>query len=1133
MARKKEETFEKFSVPISSTMRRNVHQSNVLIQGKKNIDLMGMRLFLLALSTVNPHFSVKDKYYDKDFKDSFISSKVLKEKLGGTKYLAMLPKACKKLESATFVVDSRFLDHETIYTLFHHFEYKPWEGIYFRFSDKLRPYILDLLDANGFTAIRLEHMLKLTSVYAIRLLELLLQFQNLSRFKEVHEVERTLTVEQLRYMLNVPETAYKGRVDNLKRQVVRLPVKEINARTPYYLHFRTLKRGNRVVAFRFFLDLSKAYERPEKKIYFSNQALDRLRGLGFSDLAARIIYKKCKDPLDCQTRIINAEKLFLHQEKNIRNKLGFLRAAIENGWDDYNYTKNQVITRHIYDPQEDKEYTITSDGNELEPIQLKPKAKSSKRKKRQAPKGPVANPYSRVSMSMSRPLYKKDPPWIKKTPEDQQISAEDYQDGTFLHNFSAIEQQQQEEKKKKENQNIQEGYYDADQDKYFVVYPDIPEFELNRRFPPLDYADPDVEKLVNKRFGQIRKIPDVSDYAKIAAIINEGRFAYEHQTRAIAAKKAAQEARKSPYNLNLPLLPSNPKPLTKKEREKGLQHPDNLHWPPPTDNKNPKKGYYDIEQDKYIVVYPETSDFRLNRRFPPLDYASPNFNDLLNKRINEIINIKQINDFGKYAAIISEIKFGYMHHEKAMAEKKAALASSSDNQPSAIATDTAQATNGDDDSVDTRFYINRRFPPLDYTGDDWKTLLGERMDQIKIIPNVPIEDIRLAMIFEGALAVDQNNAAKAAQNGSEDNQITLVTEFPNKPKYFINRLFTPNNYTGNNWQALLEERFKQIKEIPFFDIEKKGLALNHESAFASAQIKYAKKAAQGTQNNSDNNQPKNNSNANEEEPRTYSNLYEIVSASLQKIAARQIAGVKNTNDQPPINDDPSDTRYHVNKRFPPNDYTGPDWEELLYRRFADINRLTDITERELIDAKRFEEDLAYEQHEKAVAAKKKLKQQESNNSTPQSSANVNQPEPTVNQPDKNSINNDTADTRYHINKRFPPNDYTGPDWEELLYRRFADINRLTDITERELIDAKRFEEDLAYEQHEKAVAAKKKLKQQESNNSTPQSSPTVVQPAPTVVQPGQSTCADRQSTCADRQSTCADRQSTRQCHDRH
>ena len=237
----------------SAVLRNDVYQSNTLVQARKQFDLLGMKIFMLGLRGLNPHLSGRDKFFDEDFEEMFISTSRLTELFGNTWYLSKLKPACKRLFDA--IVE--FNDEDggfALYPLFRKLEYIPHKGLYLRFEDALRPYILDLLQSKGYTRINVEYLFNLSSLYAMRLLELLLQYQNIKPCRELMEIRRTLTVEELRFALNVPEGAYLGRIDHFKKFVLDDPINEINKRTPYVVRYEALKEGRSIVAFMFVMD---------------------------------------------------------------------------------------------------------------------------------------------------------------------------------------------------------------------------------------------------------------------------------------------------------------------------------------------------------------------------------------------------------------------------------------------------------------------------------------------------------------------------------------------------------------------------------------------------------------------------------------------------------------------------------------------------------------------------------------------------------------------------------------------------------------------------------------------------------------------------------------------------------------
>lgn len=326
MTKKKEET--------ALVLRKDIYQSNPMIQARKDFDVIGMRVFFLGLRGLNPHFSDNDRYFDEEFNRLFIPTNRLVELFGGnTKYLSELKKTCNKLFDA--IVELNYDDGGfKLMHMFDELEYKPKEGLYLQFSRKMRPYILDLFQSRGYTRINVEYLFKLSSPYAVRILELLLQYQNIKDFKELMEIKRTLTVEELRFALNVPENAYIDRMDNFRKYVLDDPIKEINTRTPYIVRYEPIKEGRKVVAFEFTMD---TYKVPVEalngyKSDFTNDAIKLLCSLGFNEQTAQAIFKKCADVQDCFARVNRAQSLLKRQKKPVENELGFLRKAIEEDW---------------------------------------------------------------------------------------------------------------------------------------------------------------------------------------------------------------------------------------------------------------------------------------------------------------------------------------------------------------------------------------------------------------------------------------------------------------------------------------------------------------------------------------------------------------------------------------------------------------------------------------------------------------------------------------------------------------------------------------------------------------------------------------------------------------------------------
>ena len=350
---------------ISLVLRNDVYQSNPLIQARKTFDLLGMKVFMLGLCGLNPHFSEKDKFFDSDFREIFIPISKLVEMFGNTWYLSELKFACKKLFNAIVELDHADGGFE-LYHLFRKLKYVPSEGLYIWFDDLLRPYILDLIRSKGYTRINVEHLFKLSSPYAIRLLELLLQYQNIKSFKKIMEIKRKLTIEELRFALNVSDGAYKNRMDNFRKFVLDNPIKEINTRTPYIVSYKPIKDGRNIVAFEFIMDTYNVPKEDDAACKFAKnrESIRALCSLGFTEETAQAIFAKCQDESDCFSRINRAQAILARSKKPVRNKLGFLRKAIEGDWQVVR-AKAQKTELHT---SSTKDQAPTSIGDSMTPI---------------------------------------------------------------------------------------------------------------------------------------------------------------------------------------------------------------------------------------------------------------------------------------------------------------------------------------------------------------------------------------------------------------------------------------------------------------------------------------------------------------------------------------------------------------------------------------------------------------------------------------------------------------------------------------------------------------------------------------------------------------------------------------------
>lgn len=128
-------------------------------------------------------------------------------------------------------------DTEIFFHWFSPAKYKRRQAtVSFKFSDELIPYLFDL--KKQFTVYRLQNILRLNSVYSIRIYELLKQSEWIGG--------REINLNELKELLGIP-TIYPM-YNDFKRNVLEIARKELSSRSDISFNYREIKKRKRVVA---------------------------------------------------------------------------------------------------------------------------------------------------------------------------------------------------------------------------------------------------------------------------------------------------------------------------------------------------------------------------------------------------------------------------------------------------------------------------------------------------------------------------------------------------------------------------------------------------------------------------------------------------------------------------------------------------------------------------------------------------------------------------------------------------------------------------------------------------------------------------------------------------------------------
>lgn len=291
------------------------------------MNALEMRLFLLALQNVNPHISQNDKYYDRGFKELHLTPNKVKEIFGHGEYLHRLKEVCKHLIQRSVVIEGE--NGERIYyALFGRIRYQPRDGLRIKFNDDMRPLILDILESGySYTKVSMKQIFQLSSAYAMRLLELMLQYRGMMRDKKI---VRQMALDELRFRLDVQEGTYPA-IKDFKRRVLDAPIREINEKTQYRISYENVKTGRKVTGFIFTMDCSNVV--PESEVQ-DDVALEMMPskkdGHGLSEMAINKLTTLCGSNAEFKRRMEYA--LELAEKRNVKDLPAFLYKAIEQDY---------------------------------------------------------------------------------------------------------------------------------------------------------------------------------------------------------------------------------------------------------------------------------------------------------------------------------------------------------------------------------------------------------------------------------------------------------------------------------------------------------------------------------------------------------------------------------------------------------------------------------------------------------------------------------------------------------------------------------------------------------------------------------------------------------------------------------
>ena len=306
-------------------LQKEYYQGNLLVQARRHYGIMEHRLFRLAAADLRPQLR-GSKFFDEEFRPFHMSTSEVKALFDGagldaSDMYGRLRATCQRMFGSYFEIgDSQKFE---LCHVFDKIKFSAEGGLEVLFHRDMRKLLL-ALEGGNYTRGILQVAFTLSSTYSLILLDLMLQYMG---YKKNGKIERKLTVDELRFAMDIPKNAYEKRMNNFRRFVIDSSIAEINEKTDYYIEpdYDVIHgKFNRVEAFIFILHLPKEKEKDvdAPKLYIENLAA-QIKAYGIHGNTARRLAK-----------LPNAEQNFRLAEKEIKagkakNPGGLIRTAIE------------------------------------------------------------------------------------------------------------------------------------------------------------------------------------------------------------------------------------------------------------------------------------------------------------------------------------------------------------------------------------------------------------------------------------------------------------------------------------------------------------------------------------------------------------------------------------------------------------------------------------------------------------------------------------------------------------------------------------------------------------------------------------------------------------------------------------
>lgn len=298
------------------------YQHNKLIEAKYDLTLQEKRIIIWSLANMTPE--------DIGLKSLSIPIQEFCKVVGITDNSAysQIKKITMKLRNRGMTITDLDEKTHTQVGWLDHVTYYEKEGrVEIQFHRFLSQFLVEL-KAN-FTAIPLSQTLGLSSIYAIRIFELLKQYEKIGK--------RKISLSELRLFCGIHKDKLKN-YNDIKRKVLDISQREISSKTDIIFSFETIKTSRKVTDIVFTIkknkslgkckEVEQSINQKEISIY-NNEMKERLSELGFTRTAINNFYKSYDDQRISKAYYV--VKVSIDTGK-ANNPKALFRAALKGDW---------------------------------------------------------------------------------------------------------------------------------------------------------------------------------------------------------------------------------------------------------------------------------------------------------------------------------------------------------------------------------------------------------------------------------------------------------------------------------------------------------------------------------------------------------------------------------------------------------------------------------------------------------------------------------------------------------------------------------------------------------------------------------------------------------------------------------